>query len=42
MEMDYKPRYLVSATGSDTNQLVAIEEYRIKGKAVHFFNGDSR
>jgi hypothetical protein len=42
MEMDYKPTYLVSATGFDTNELVAVAEYRIKGKVIHIFNGAAR
>lgn len=42
MEMDYKPTYFVSAPGFDTNDLIAVAEYRIKGKAIHTFTRAAR
>lgn len=42
MEMDHKPTYFVSATGFDTNNSVAVAEYRIKGKAIHTFTRAAR
>ena len=38
LEMDHRPTYIVSADGFETNNLVAVAEDQIKGKAIHLFS----